>query len=71
MKYDQKLYVGLLTLFKLLNLENNCPTMNTLIAWSGAFLKTFENMRKLDFFQAVSTSSHAGGTPWCWQPEKI
>ena len=27
------------------------------LAWSGAFLKTFENMRKLDFFKLLSLAA--------------
>ena len=42
---------------------------STYIAWSAPFLKTFENMRKLDFFQAPSTKLCWHGC-WCWQPEK-
>ena len=34
--------------------------VTSIYVYFSIFLKTFDNMRKLDFFQAASTSSRAG-----------
>ena len=47
-------------------MKHHIPTEKyTLLAWSASFLKTFENMRKLDFFRlpaprCASTAAGAG-----------